>query len=173
MGNPPNGHGMVTLMALNIYKKLSKPEWESTQTIHEQIESMKLAFIDGKAFITEEADMPVETAHLLSDEYAAKRVLLIEDEAMDPQPYELPKGVPCILLRQMKRATWSPSFNPTTWDLVQVLLFLEQGLHFKIEDMIFRSTKTTRTSLDQVNDHITQLFLASSQKTEKRLVHLG
>ena len=89
---PPNGHGMVTLMALNIYKKLSKPEWQSTQTIHEQIESMKLAFIDGKAFITEEADMPVETAHLLSDEYAEKRVKLIDDEAMNPEPYELPKG---------------------------------------------------------------------------------
>ncbi|CAM3187932.1 gamma-glutamyltransferase family protein [Filibacter tadaridae] len=89
---PPNGHGMVTLMALNIYKKLSKPEWQSTQTIHEQIESMKLAFIDGKAFITEKADMPVETAHLLSDDYAEKRVKLIHDEAMDPQPYELPKG---------------------------------------------------------------------------------
>lgn len=89
---PPNGHGMVTLMALNIYKKLSKPEWQSTQTIHEQIESMKLAFIDGKAFITEEADMPVETAHLLSDEYAEKRVKLIDDEAMNPEPYVLPKG---------------------------------------------------------------------------------
>ncbi|HJF33138.1 MAG TPA: gamma-glutamyltransferase family protein [Sporosarcina psychrophila] len=89
---PPNGHGMVALMALNIYKKLDKPEWLSVQTIHEQIESMKLAFIDGKAYITEEAEMPVETAHLLSDEYAEKRVKLIHDEAMDPQPYELPKG---------------------------------------------------------------------------------
>lgn len=89
---PPNGHGMVALMALNIYKKLNKPEWQSVQTIHEQIESMKLAFTDGKAFITEEADMPVETAHLLSDEYAEKRYLLIGDEAIDPEPYELPKG---------------------------------------------------------------------------------
>src|SRR6185437_1179863 len=89
---PPNGHGMVALMALNIYKKQGKPEWQSVQTFHEQIESMKLAFTDGKAFITEEADMPVETAHLLSEEYAEKRSALISDEAIEPQPYELPKG---------------------------------------------------------------------------------
>src|SRR5690606_4962746 len=82
----------VALMALNIYKKQSTPQWNSAQTLHEQIESMKLAFIDGKAFITEEADMPVETAHLLSEEYAEKRSTLIGDEALEPQPYDLPKG---------------------------------------------------------------------------------
>lgn len=89
---PPNGHGMVTLMALNIYRKLNKPEWESVETIHQQIESMKLAFTDGKAFITEESDMPVDVEHLLSDEYAEKRVELIEDQAIEPSVYELPKG---------------------------------------------------------------------------------
>ena len=89
---PPNGHGMVALMALNIYKKQSTPQWNSVQTLHEQIESMKLAFIDGKAFITEEGDMPVETAYLLSEEYAEQRSALIGDQALEPQPYDLPKG---------------------------------------------------------------------------------
>ena len=89
---PPNGQGMVALMALNIYKQLNPPLWQSVQTIHEQIEAMKLAFTDGKEFITDPDEMPVSVEHLLSDEYSAKRAELIGDEACDPAPYDLPKG---------------------------------------------------------------------------------
>lgn len=89
---PPNGQGMVALMALNIFKKLQKPVWQSAETFHEQIEAMKLAFTDGQAFITEPEAMPVETAHLLSEEYAEKRAAVVTETAIDPEPYELPKG---------------------------------------------------------------------------------
>lgn len=89
---PPNGQGMVALMALNNFERLSKPQWQSAQTLHEQIESMKLAFTDGKAFITEAADMPIETEELLSKEYADKRSQTISEIASNPEPYELPKG---------------------------------------------------------------------------------
>src|SRR5690606_29356529 len=57
---PPNGQGMVALMALNIFKKMKEPKWQSAETLHEQIESMKLAFTDGKEFITELQAMPVK-----------------------------------------------------------------------------------------------------------------
>lgn len=89
---PPNGQGMVALMALNIFKKLQPCAWQSPATLHEQIESMKLAFTDGKAFITAPDDMPVSAEHLLSDEYAEKRSATITEEASNPVPYELPKG---------------------------------------------------------------------------------
>lgn len=89
---PPNGQGLVALMALNIFKKMKEPKWQSAETLHEQIESMKLAFTDGKEFITEPQAMPVKTEHLLSDEYAEKRASTIGDVASDPTPYELPKG---------------------------------------------------------------------------------
>ena len=89
---PPNGQGMVALMALNVFNKLDKPEWQSVHTLHQQIESMKLAFTDGQAFITEPDEMPVSVEHLLSEEYAEKRKAVIQDEATDPEPYELPKG---------------------------------------------------------------------------------
>ncbi|MFC4410566.1 gamma-glutamyltransferase family protein [Chungangia koreensis] len=89
---PPNGQGMIALMALNIFKQLDRPAWQSVHTIHQQIESMKLAFTDGQAFITEPEEMPVSKEHLLSDEYAAKRAEVVADEACDPAPYELPKG---------------------------------------------------------------------------------
>lgn len=89
---PPNGQGMVALMALNIFKQLDQPNWQDASTIHQQIESMKLAFTDGKAFITEKEDMPVSTEHLLSDDYAKERASSINNDACDPEPYDIPKG---------------------------------------------------------------------------------
>ncbi|MGM9921551.1 MAG: gamma-glutamyltransferase family protein [Bhargavaea sp.] len=90
---PPNGQGMVALMAMNIHSAGGHlPVYGDAETLHHQIEAMKLAFTDGKTFITQPDDMPVEAAHLLSPEYAEKRAAVIGERAIDPEPYELPKG---------------------------------------------------------------------------------
>jgi len=89
---PPNGQGMVALMALNIYEQLEQPEWLNAETVHRQIEALKLAFTDGQASITEPADMPVSAEYLLSREYASLRAQQICDNALDPKPIDLPKG---------------------------------------------------------------------------------
>ncbi|WP_178022182.1 gamma-glutamyltransferase family protein [uncultured Paenibacillus sp.] len=89
---PPNGQGMVALMALNIYERLERPEWLSAETVHRQIEALKLAFADGQAWITEPADMPVSTEFLLSKEYASLRANEIGETALDPKPIDLPQG---------------------------------------------------------------------------------
>lgn len=90
---PPNGHGIVATMALNIYQHAcDKPLWQSASTYHKQLESMKLAFTDGKAFITEREDMPIDVNYLLSNEYAEKRASLIGEEAIMPEPVEIPRG---------------------------------------------------------------------------------
>lgn len=89
---PPNGQGMVALMALNIFEKMSEPKWQNAETLHQQIESMKLAFTDGQAFITEPEEMPISTEELLSSTYAEERSKTITGEASDPKPYDLPKG---------------------------------------------------------------------------------
>lgn len=89
---PPNGQGMVALMALNIFENSLPPAWQNVETLHQQIESMKLAFTDGQAFITEPGEMPISAKELLSDAYAEKRSKTIKGEASNPVPYELPKG---------------------------------------------------------------------------------
>jgi gamma-glutamyltranspeptidase/glutathione hydrolase len=89
---PPNGQGMVAIMGLNIYKQLQKPVWENSDTYHQQIEAMKLAFTDGIAFITEPNEMPISVENLLSDAYAEKRAMEITEHASIPEPLELPKG---------------------------------------------------------------------------------
>ncbi|MCM3711658.1 gamma-glutamyltransferase family protein [Sporosarcina luteola] len=89
---PPNGQGVVTLMALNIFSEMNPAAINDVQSLHEQIEAMKLAFTDGKAFITEEKDMPIDIEHLLSKEYAKKRAATITERASVPEPYDLPRS---------------------------------------------------------------------------------
>lgn len=89
---PPNGQGLVALMALNILKGLELGERESADSYHKLIESMKLAYTDGKAFITEESKMPHTACELLSEEYAGMRRGLIGEKALEPKPLRPPSG---------------------------------------------------------------------------------
>ena len=83
---PPNGHGIVALMALNILKKLDLDEpRESADTYHKMIEAIKLAFVDGQKYITDPACMSVTVEQLLSDAYAEERSRLIGQVAVDPK----------------------------------------------------------------------------------------
>ncbi|MGM8215832.1 gamma-glutamyltransferase family protein [Bacillaceae bacterium W0354] len=88
---PPNGQGIVALMALNIAKGFDFNEKESVDTYHKQIESMKLAFSDGFEFITQEDKMKFTVKDLLSESYAEERRKLIGEKALTPKPGQ-PKG---------------------------------------------------------------------------------
>jgi gamma-glutamyltranspeptidase/glutathione hydrolase len=82
---PPNGQGMLALMALNILKELPQKQRENSETYHKQIEAMKLAYIDGQKYITQEDKMAVKVQDMLSDTYAKQRRQLITDKAMLPE----------------------------------------------------------------------------------------
>ncbi|RYL95206.1 gamma-glutamyltransferase family protein [Sporolactobacillus sp. THM7-4] len=89
---PPNGQGLVTLLALNILKNVEIEDKESIDTYHKQIEALKLAFSDGKKYITDPRYMNDEVARLLSNDYGKKRSALIGKQAVKPVPGTLPKG---------------------------------------------------------------------------------
>jgi gamma-glutamyltranspeptidase/glutathione hydrolase len=89
---PPNGHGLVALMALNILKGFEFTERDTLLTHHRQMEAIKLAFADGLAHIADPAHMRVSVADLLSDAYAAERRALIGATAASPAPGEPPRG---------------------------------------------------------------------------------
>ncbi|MEO0444353.1 MAG: gamma-glutamyltransferase family protein, partial [Pseudomonadota bacterium] len=89
---PPNGQGLVVLMALNILKQYQFDKRDSIDTLHKQIEAMKLAFIDGKAFITQSDCMPYTVDELLAETYADSRRRLIGEQALQPLPGAPPKG---------------------------------------------------------------------------------
>jgi gamma-glutamyltranspeptidase / glutathione hydrolase len=89
---PPNGQGLVALLALNIVKGFNFSEKETVDTYHKQIEAMKLAFTDGKAIITDPSFVKMNLADVLSDAYGESRRSEIVDEALMPLPYQPPSG---------------------------------------------------------------------------------
>ncbi|MCP4755083.1 MAG: gamma-glutamyltransferase family protein [Proteobacteria bacterium] len=82
---PPNGQGLIALMTLNILKGFDFDSKESVETVHKQIEALKLAFVDGKRYITEEGNMSTAVTALLSEDYALERRILIEENASLPK----------------------------------------------------------------------------------------
>jgi gamma-glutamyltranspeptidase/glutathione hydrolase len=89
---PPNGHGLVALIALNILKGFEFSERDTLLTHHRQIEAIKLAFADGLAHIADPAHMRVSVADLLSDAYADERRALIGQHALQPVAGEPSRG---------------------------------------------------------------------------------
>ncbi len=83
---PPNGHGLVALIALNLLKGFDFSERDTVLTYHRQIEAIKLAFADGQAHIADPRHMRVSVADLLSDAYADERRQLIGEAASLPLP---------------------------------------------------------------------------------------
>ncbi|MCF4151087.1 gamma-glutamyltransferase family protein [Dethiosulfovibrio sp. F2B] len=83
---PPNGQGMVALMALGILNGPEPSDPNSPESVHRSIEALKLAFADGHRYICDPhmADVPVD--RLLSDGYLAERSRLLGDRAARPEP---------------------------------------------------------------------------------------
>lgn len=89
---PPNGHGIVALMALNILNNFELKEKDSIETYHILMEAMKLAFVDGQEYIGDIKHMKVTIEELLSPEYGQERAKLINDFALMPEAGQPHKG---------------------------------------------------------------------------------
>ncbi|MER2040391.1 gamma-glutamyltransferase family protein [Desemzia incerta] len=83
---PPNGQGIIVLMALNILEELTLKDKESPDTYHKQIEAIKLAFSDGLHYISDPRSMRTKIEDMLSKEYATSRAGLITKKALLPEP---------------------------------------------------------------------------------------
>ena len=93
---PPNGQGLVALIALNIIKGYDFPTGlsgrEDINTFHKQFEAMKLAFTCGKAVITDPAHMQIPIQDLLSESFADSLRAQIHPTAGEPVEILPPKG---------------------------------------------------------------------------------
>lgn len=79
---PPNGQGIVALMALGMLKHCGLDRFgpDDAEALHLQIEAIKLAFADAHAFVADGRAMSdVTTYDLLADEYLAERAKLIRE----------------------------------------------------------------------------------------------
>ena len=79
---PPNGQGLIALMAMNIVEGLPIRDmgFQSLDTYHHLIEATRLAFADGFEYIADPRAALVPTQQLLDKEYAAERRKLINAE---------------------------------------------------------------------------------------------
>ncbi|MFY0545895.1 gamma-glutamyltransferase family protein [Brevibacillus sp. H7] len=89
---PPNGQGMIALMALNILKGFDFSAKDSVDTYHKQIEAMKIAFSEGLKHITQRDKMMISVEELLSDAFSDEKRRWIGESAWVPESGEPPKG---------------------------------------------------------------------------------
>ncbi|MCL2360224.1 MAG: gamma-glutamyltransferase family protein [Defluviitaleaceae bacterium] len=88
---PPNGQGLVALIALNILNGFP-PTVDALETYHRQFEAMKLAFTCGKATITDPTHMAIPTKDLLGYTFADALRGQIGPRALEPAAFLPPKG---------------------------------------------------------------------------------
>jgi gamma-glutamyltranspeptidase/glutathione hydrolase len=91
---PPNGQGIAALMALSILENfdLARHPRESVESYHLQIEAMKLAFADARAYVADPDKAAVPVTGMLDREYARGRAAQIGERALEPGPGEPPRG---------------------------------------------------------------------------------
>ncbi|MDT5222923.1 MAG: gamma-glutamyltranspeptidase / glutathione hydrolase, partial [Mycobacterium sp.] len=91
---PPNGQGIVALIALGILEQFDMSCWavDSADSVHLQIEALKLAFADAQAYVADIDHMTVSTGQLLDKEYLQQRAALIDPRRANAGSAGTPKG---------------------------------------------------------------------------------
>lgn len=99
--HPPNGQGIVALMALGIFEILEEtgkiPQFKSsdhnsTQYLHAVIESLRIAFADASWWIADPSHSKVPSTTLISKAYLAERAKLFDPLKASSKIYD--KGSP-------------------------------------------------------------------------------
>ncbi|UNI21275.1 hypothetical protein JDV02_007278 [Purpureocillium takamizusanense] len=100
--HPPNGQGIVALMALGIVQEMERRgsipvfgarDFNSTAYLHAIVEALRLAFADAHWFVADPDVTPVPTEGLISPAYLAERAKLFDPERAAP-PGSLHHGEP-------------------------------------------------------------------------------
>ena len=78
---PPNGQGIVALMALNILKNFEFTQKDCPLTVHRQLEAIKIAFADAFRYVTDPDRMEIDYNSLLDPAYGAQRAREIGNRA--------------------------------------------------------------------------------------------
>jgi gamma-glutamyltranspeptidase/glutathione hydrolase len=91
---PPNGQGIVTLIALGILEHFEMASFpvDSADSVHLQIEAIKLAFADAQAYVADIDHMPLLPQRLLDNEYLRQRAALIDRNRAKPASVGTPTG---------------------------------------------------------------------------------
>ena len=95
--HPPNGQGIVALMALGILEELEKSgkiptftesQHNSVEYLHAAIESLRIAFADASWWVADPNASKVPSAGLISQEYLAERAKLFDPKKSNDKVYD-------------------------------------------------------------------------------------
>jgi gamma-glutamyltranspeptidase/glutathione hydrolase len=77
---PPNGQGIAALLMLGILEHwdIQNCPADSADSLHLQIEAMKLAFADAYRYVSDPSSMDIDYKDLLSSDYLCQRAKLID-----------------------------------------------------------------------------------------------
>jgi len=92
---PPNGQGIAALMALGMLQHFDVARFpvDAADSVHLQIETMKIAFADVYRYVSDPQSMTVRNAELLDPAYLAARAKLVDmKRAQDFRHGTPPKG---------------------------------------------------------------------------------
>lgn len=91
---PPNGQGIVALIALGILEQfdMASSAVDSADSVHLQIEAVKLAFADAQAYVADIGHMPLRPEQLLDKEYLRQRANLIDRTRAKRVSAGMPRG---------------------------------------------------------------------------------
>jgi gamma-glutamyltranspeptidase/glutathione hydrolase len=91
---PPNGQGIVALIALGILENFDMASLpvDSAESVHLQIEAVKLAFADAEAYVADIDHMSTPPERLLDNDYLRRRAALVDRERAKAASAGTPKG---------------------------------------------------------------------------------
>ena len=91
---PPNGQGIIALIALGILEHFDMPALgvDSADSVHVQIEAIKLAFADALTHVGDVDYMRLRPENLLDQDYLAERAKLIDMRRARPVKAGTPVG---------------------------------------------------------------------------------
>jgi gamma-glutamyltranspeptidase / glutathione hydrolase len=97
---PPNGQGIAALAALGILRNFDLASFpvDSADSLHLQIEAMKMALADTYAHVTDPAAMLVTPAQMLDPAYLETRAKKIDMKRTQEHEAEVPRGGGTIYL---------------------------------------------------------------------------
>lgn len=96
--HPPNGQGIVALMALGIIEELEKTgkiptftedQHNSAEYLHAIIESLRIAFADASWWVADPNVSKVPSAELISQAYLAERAKLFDPKKASDKVYDI------------------------------------------------------------------------------------
>ena len=115
---PPNTQGIAALIALKIMARLGADALspDSPESLHLQIEAMKIGLADTDAFIGDQRSMKVSTAALLDDTYIASRTAEIDRLRARPPKVGAPRAGGTVYLCAADAAGMMVSFIQSNYE---------------------------------------------------------